>query len=86
MRAREVHKRTAWINDPCEYMNVGVVRQLTLEPNIVDARGFVTVKKDKLDELKDANLFTPAELLSPLGASRDRSVVPVHGDMYVKLF
>lgn len=54
--------------------NVGVVRQLTLEPNIVSPRGYIDVKHDKLDELKDANLFSPAELLSPLGASRDDTI------------
>ena len=28
---------------------------------------------NKLDELKDVNLFSPAELLSPLGCTRDKS-------------
>lgn len=53
--------------------NVGVVRQLTMEPNINGPRGYIDVKIDKLDELKDANLFSPAEMLSPLGVSRDDS-------------
>lgn len=53
--------------------NVGVVRQLTMEPTITNARGFIDVKATtgRIDELKDANLFSPAELLSPIGASRD---------------
>lgn len=52
--------------------NVGVVRQLTKEPNITSVRGYIKVEED-LDKVKDANLFSPAELLSPLGASRDDS-------------
>ncbi|WP_171567780.1 hypothetical protein, partial [Brevibacillus sp. MCWH] len=32
------------------------------------------IKHDKLDELTDANLFSPAELLSPLGITRDDSI------------
>ena len=55
--------------------NCGVVRQLTLEPNIVGPRGYMEIKKDKLDELKDVNLFSPAELLSPLGVTRDNCIV-----------
>lgn len=53
--------------------NVGVVRQLTLEPKITNARGYIQVMNDKLDELKDVNIFSPAELISPLGATRDDS-------------
>lgn len=54
---------------------VGVSRALTAQPLIENIRGFV--KKDShkdLDALKDVNLFTPAELASPLGASNDDSV------------
>lgn len=54
--------------------NCGIVRQLTLEPNIIGPRGYIEVKDDKLDELNDATLFSPAEMLSPLGASRDDSI------------
>lgn len=54
--------------------NCGIVRQLTMEPNILGPRGYIDVKNDKLDELTDANLFSPAELLSPLGVSRDDSI------------
>lgn len=51
---------------------VGVNRQLTLEPNITSTRGYVKVTdQDKLDELSNANLLTPAELLSPPGALHD---------------
>jgi hypothetical protein len=43
--------------------NVGVTRHLTLEPSVVSARGYVDIKST--DELTDANLFTPSELLTP---------------------
>lgn len=39
--------------------NVGVNRTLTMEPNIKTARGYVDIKNDKLDEVKDVNLFSP---------------------------
>ena len=54
--------------------NVGVARKMTMEPKLKNALGMLDVNNDNLDELKDANLFTVAELLSPLGASRDDSV------------
>lgn len=55
--------------------NAGVVRELTNEPNIISARGYMkTTAKEDMDELKDVNLFGPAELLSPLGATRDDSI------------
>lgn len=54
--------------------NCGVVRQLTMEPTVTGPRGYIDAKYKKLDELKDVNLFSPAELLSPLGASRDDSI------------
>ena len=54
--------------------NCGVVRQLTLEPNIIGPRGYIDVKENNLDELKDVNLFSPAELLSPLGVTRDDTI------------
>jgi hypothetical protein len=54
--------------------NAGVVRELTLEPNIVSARGYLDIQDmSKCDRFNDANLFGAAELLSPLGASRDDS-------------
>lgn len=54
--------------------NVGVVRKLALEPNIINARGYIDLEDDHLEKLKDSNLFCPAELLTPIGASRDDSV------------
>jgi len=55
--------------------NAGVVRELTTEPGIISARGYLDITpKDKFDKLNDANLFGAAELLSPLGATRDESI------------
>ena len=55
--------------------NCGINRFLTLEPNITSARGYVDIKtKKELGELKDVNLFSPAELLYPLGNTRDDSI------------
>ena len=54
--------------------NCGINRFLTMEPNITSTRGFVELKDDKKEELKDANLFSPAELLYPLGNTRDDSI------------
>lgn len=55
--------------------NVGVKRQLTLEPNITSTRGYIdVVGKDNVEELTGANLLTPAELLTPLGVQHDDPV------------
>ena len=54
--------------------NCGVVRQLTMEPNIVSPRGYLDLKDDDTKGLTDVNLFSPAELLSPLGVTRDDSI------------
>ena len=55
--------------------NCGINRFLTMEPNITSARGYVDIKsKKELGELKDVNLFSPAELLYPLGNTRDDSI------------
>lgn len=52
--------------------NVGITRQLALEPNITSTRGYIDVKGDTdLDSLNSANLFTAAELLNPLCIIRD---------------
>ena len=52
--------------------NVGVVRELTLEPNITSTRGYMDVKnKAGVDDLNSANLFTAAELLTPIGVTHD---------------
>lgn len=50
--------------------NVGVVRALTLEPQIKSTYGYIDTSKN-LDELNSANLFTITELLNPMGASHD---------------
>ena len=54
--------------------NCGINRFLTMEPNITSARGYVDIKSDKREELKDINLFSPAELLYPLGNTRDDAI------------
>ena len=49
---------------------VGILRQMTLEPKVDNLLG--TVSKDiNTDDLTMANLFTPAELLSPPGVLHD---------------
>ena len=50
--------------------NVGVARQLTLEPQITSTYGYIDTSKSP-DELNSANLFTTAELLQPLGVMHD---------------
>lgn len=50
--------------------NVGVVRQLTMEPQITSTNGYIDTSKS-LDELNSANLFTVAEMISPLGVIHD---------------
>lgn len=57
--------------------NVGIARCLTMEPNINSLRGYIDVT-DNLDELKDVNLFSPAELLIPLGVTRDDPIRTGH--------
>ena len=57
---------------------VGVNRTLTMEPMVESARGYINVKDDKLDELKDVNLFSPAEMMIPLGATRDDPIRTGH--------
>ena len=55
-------------------MNCGLTRFLTQEPNITSTRGYVDIKMDKKEELTDVNIFSPAELLYPLGNTRDDSI------------
>lgn len=58
--------------------NVGVQRTLTMEPNITSARGYTKVEDDT-SKLNDVNLFSPAELLCPLGPTRDDPTRTGHG-------
>lgn len=54
--------------------NCGVVRELVTEPNIVSPRGYMNLEGvENVNNLKDVNLFGYAEMLSPLGASKDDS-------------
>ena len=51
---------------------VGIVRQLTLEPNITSTLGYTKqTDMENVEELSNANLLSPAELLSPPGALHD---------------
>lgn len=50
--------------------NCGKMRHLTLEPKVTNVRGFLDIN-DNPDDLTDTNLFTPVELCTPLGATRD---------------
>lgn len=52
--------------------NTGIVRQMTLEPKVTSTRGYIDVTDFKdIDKLNAANLFSPAELLSPPGVIND---------------
>lgn len=53
--------------------NSGMVRQLSMEPKVTNARGYIEVMDKQLDKLTDVNMFSPAELASPLGVTRDDS-------------
>ena len=50
--------------------NVGVQRELTAEPKIMNSRGLIDLKKD-VNEMKDTNIFTGAEMLTPLSIQYD---------------
>ena len=52
--------------------NVGVVRELTAEPNVINARGYFNTSKD--NKQRDINLFSAAELITPLGVNRDDTI------------
>ena len=54
-------------------VNVGITRTLTMEPNIVNARGYVRPDADK--ELNDANIFSMGEYLTPLALNHDKTIV-----------
>lgn len=52
--------------------NVGVARQLTLDPNVTSLRGYIGPHdEDAIDDMTGAQLFSPAELLSPPGVMHD---------------
>lgn len=45
--------------------NVGVTRELVIEPTIKNARGYRADDADDITNLKDINLFSPSEILTP---------------------
>lgn len=52
--------------------NVGIQRQLTLDPNIKSTRGYLeAANSENIKDMTSAELFTPAELLSPPGVMHD---------------
>jgi hypothetical protein len=52
--------------------NVGVMKNLTMEPNIANLRGEVNITDSKdLNKLHDNNVFTISELTMPLSSSID---------------
>ena len=54
--------------------NVGIQRQLTLDPAITSTRGYIKPQDhDTIEEETNVNLMCPAELLSPPGALHDDS-------------
>ena len=51
---------------------VGINRQMTLEPNITSTRGYLDIAgNDNVEDLNAAQLLSPSELLTPLGAQHD---------------
>ena len=52
--------------------NCGINRELTWEPNIYNARGFIEEKKP--DDLKDVNLFSVSELVTSQGVTKDDAI------------
>lgn len=53
--------------------NVGITRKLTNEPNVVGPRGYINIEDDET-KLKDVNLFTATEMLTPMGVTHDDSI------------
>ena len=45
--------------------NVGINRELVIEPTIKNARGYRADDADDTTNLKDINLFSPSEMLTP---------------------
>ena len=54
------------------YANNGIIRCLSLEPNITSTNGYLDITPiEDVDELNSAQLFTPTELLTPPGVRHD---------------
>ena len=52
--------------------NVGISRDLTLEPNITNLRGYVAPDEDQ--KFNAINMFSPAEMLTPLAGTHDDTI------------
>lgn len=51
--------------------NVGINKSLVIEPTIINARGYRQQIEDPENELKDVNIFSPIEMLTPGTARND---------------
>lgn len=54
-------------------MNVGVQRELTIEPKLINSMGYIDLEKKNKD-MRDTNIFTYAEMLSPGGIMKDDAI------------
>lgn len=52
--------------------NTGIVRQMSLEPNITSTRGYMKITgQEHVNELQTAQLLSPSEMLTPFGVQHD---------------
>ena len=52
--------------------NTGIVRQMSLEPNITSTRGYMKITgQEHVNELNTAQLLSPSEMLTPFGVQHD---------------
>lgn len=64
---------------------VGLVRQLPLDSNILSTRGYVKVANSE-DDLKNTNMFSPAEMLITNCTTKDDAPTDVWGSIAVTLY
>lgn len=56
-------------------LNIGIVRELVVEPTLSNARGYRDqVASSEIESLTDVNVFSPVELLTPGTAKLDDPV------------
>lgn len=53
--------------------NCGVNREMTIEPKVINTRGYIDTEKS-VDDMKDFNLFSYAEQLTPKTVTNDDSI------------
>jgi len=70
--------------------NVGVNKQLVVEPTLTNVRGYRDlIKEEDWETLKDVNIFSPVELLTPGTARSDdpiRTAINFPTPVAVKLY